>query len=279
MENSMKRTFILLLICLLMHSGCLLSAELPTKVLSNEEVDSVKQQLDAQEIYVDTSYAKGRLSNRENYLIVTFLTKADVEHNEKEFSADKAYAYKCALFNIERKQFNLIAKSPSIEAGGDRTSFNCLIEKQRVVIKIDNWSGDSHQSDAWQFKKIGSSFSLVGFNSITVYGGISESGEGSYGEGIHSVNFLTRKSIVSRKSGEKIQQWEEGSSSHLPFRVIRPFKYKEAPFGFKQYPKMTFKNFSQDRFYKWQQDEKNMCGWINEEFKFESCNELEEANK
>ena len=269
----MRKLFIFLQVCLYIYAPYLLAGELPTKLLSHAEIESVKQQLDAQDIYVLTPDAKGILNDKKKYLIVTFLTKADVENNEKERSEDKAYAYKCALFSAEHKQFRLIAKTPPIEAGGDRTSFNCLIEKQLVVIKIDNWSGGSHQSDTWQFKKIGSSLSLVGFHEINVSS--STIRDNSYEESIHSVNFSTREAIHSRKSGEKIQQWEEGSSSHLPFHVLKPYKYKEASFRFKQYPKMTFKNFSKDRFYKWQQDEKNMCGWINEEFKFESCKELE----
>lgn len=243
---------------------------------TDAQIASIKKQLNTSSIRdnIPLQTKKGVLSDGFEYVSVGFNTNKDLENTEKlriETEDTTLYTSRCAVFKTTSGgKLELLGKSALITNGGYKSSINCVIQRKSVVISTDGWSGGGGSSRAYKFSKIGSELILVGVDDYLY----QFSGDNVF-EKISSYNLLSGQGVHSVKKGENVKEYEENDFPVFPFRVIKPYKYKEKKFTFKPYPKATFSSFNPDKVYEWIKNQENACGYFNEEFKFESCKELE----
>ncbi len=261
----MRKLFIFLQVCLSMYAPYLLANELPTKLLSDVEIESVKQQLGTQEFYVSTPYAIGRLSDGSDYLMVLYSATGD-----KSDTDEQIYSNRCALFKKGKTKLQKLAVTTAIELGGVRSSMNCMIYKGNIIIETGSWSGSSWGANVYKFDKQ-QGLKFIGYDSyFLITSGANEVAQ--YIESMSSINLLTNKVIFSAKKGEKLKEWDKNDIARVLIgRVIKPYQYVERKKNFKTI-KMSFTDFDESKLYKWIKSQK-VCAFYNEDLKYTSCNE------
>lgn len=247
--------------------------------LSDLLLASMNRQLNISNLYAE-GINKGYLSDGNEYLTVTFTRADDSEYNEKMRNEDKLYRERCAVFRLIKNQPKLMYKSLPVENGGDRSNIDCAIKNKSVLILRDNWSGGSHSSNVYKYNLHNNQLLLSGIDNYSVYSGRSdETSDENYFESIDIYNLNTDTLIRSIKKGGNTREYETGNLPILPFRLVKPYRYKEMKFSFKAIPKTNFTNFDEVWFWEQIHKQKNICGYVNEDFKFETCKEFEEKYK
>lgn len=238
-----------------------------SELLTQNQITSIKRQI-GDAFYVFENASVGALHNGMIYATISYETKREHERNEIERENSQEYISRCSIFQLQ--PLTLLVKSKPFISYGQRDSVGCDIENGLLVIEHFN-SGSliSHSTETWKFKLVGNRFVLIGYDDAT-----SESGDidndRPYVETQKSLNFLTNKALLWRKAGYDIEDYSLGVRWHKPFLIKKAKKIKEISVPFVS-PLWDFSSFDVDTFRNWIDKNNNLCGYINENYKYQSC--------
>lgn len=249
-----------------------------SKFLNEAQLKLVKKQLNSKEFYFDEAYARGKLSDGQDYLAINYLTQEDVEYNDKQFSDEQLFINRCAIFKQNKGVWQKVAVSPLFRIGGVRSTFSCMVYKSNLVVDVSDSSGSSWGSTIYKFDH---HLNLVGVDRYALLANSKDEGT-VFTETINSVNLLTKKAIFSAKQGRKLKEWAESDMpSILIGRVVKPYKYREFSKAFGEPIHFTYSNFDEEKYGKWVElnewegywDEnlKFKCGHYDKDINFVAC--------
>ena len=234
--------------------------------------------MNSKELYLDETYARGKLSDGQDYLAISYLTEEDVEYNDNQFSDEQLFINRCAIFKQKKGAWHKVAVSPLFRIGGLRSSVSCMVNKNNLVVNISGSSGSSWGSTIYKFDH---HLNLVGVDGYALFAN-SKDEETVFTESVDSVNLLTKKAIFSAKQGRKLKEWAESDMpSILIGRVVKPYKYREFSKAFGEPIHFTYSNFDEEKYGKWVElnewegywDEnlKFKCGHYDKDINFVAC--------
>lgn len=236
--------------------------------------ESIQKQLQTTLSYETIpSYSKGILSDGNEYINLEFDAKEDLDATEKlqaETGDSTQYISRCAIFQMANGgELMLASKSAPIVNAGFHSNVFCAVKNKSVLMTVDVWAGGDHSSTVYKFSQRNKALMLTGVDDFYVY---HHSKTDHWIETVSSYNFLSNQVMHSIKKGEYYKEYEgDGEFPILPFRVTKPYQYKELKFNIKPYPKQTFSDFDNEKFYDWMTKQKNACGNFDENLKFKAC--------
>jgi hypothetical protein len=226
--------------------------------LSKRQIAAIKSQI-PEAVEVSEYASVGSLRNNAGtYFVVSYETRADRLRN-KQLSEE--YISKCAIFGVQDSKLVLRAKSGS-QVNSTRTFVGCAITMGNVEIHYSNYGGGcSYLNKTWKFNLSDGQFILIGYDSV------SSSCERFFTESVKSVNFLTNEARLWRKAG-KDTEWPETGHRSTVKNII---KYKEISVDFELDEPFVFELFDIDAFNAWINQNKDLCGNIDEHYKYVPC--------
>ncbi|SEJ21570.1 hypothetical protein SAMN04244579_03519 [Azotobacter beijerinckii] len=238
------------------------------EALTKRQLASIKSQVtEAAEVF---NYASvGPLSNNtEKYFIASFETSADQHRNEKESTESQESIQRCAIFFMRGDGFTLLAKSGPLISYGPRDGINCAVASGSVEIHHRNSSTlCSEFNETWKFKLSNSQFILVGYDSASSDGCESP----VFAETATSINFLSNEARLWRKSGEVIELWSKTARWNKPYVIKKATRNKEFSIRIEPHMQFVFELFDIEAFEGWMKQHKDLCGYIDEHYKYVPC--------
>jgi hypothetical protein len=250
------------------------TAHAAQKELTQRQIASIKSQIpEAEEVF---EYAGvGSLRNDAGtYFVVTYETREDRLRNEQEESSGSyENISRCAIFGAQDNKLVLFARSGELldypRSGKDFVG--CKIALGNVEIHHSNNGGYcSDFNEMWKFNLSDGQFILIGYDSV--YSGCSGcemfNESEIFTESVKSVNFLTNEARLWRKTGKP----SSGTNRWRRVGTIKNvIKYKEISVYFELDEPFVFELFDIEAFKAWMSQNKDLCGYIDEHYKYVPC--------
>ena len=253
------------LIINLLFASIATSAHALKEALTERQVASIKRQVpEATEVFTYASV--GTLNqNAKIYLVASFETKEDRQSNARERNE---HIQRCAIFFVRDDSLTLHGKSGPLISGGQSDTIACAVTSNGVEIHHRHRTTFCAQfNQTWKFKPGTNGFILVGYESASSDGCKSP----VFSETGTSINFLSNKARLWRKSGEVIELWSEASPWNKPFVIAIATRNKELSTRTAPHPQFVFERFDIESFKRWIRQQKDLCGVINENDKYVAC--------
>ncbi len=221
--------------------------------------------------------AHGYINDGNRYMLIGYNTTADKKREEKEFNNDQDHITRFAVFRVTESGLNLVLRTKGF-VGYPRDTWSFRISGREIhVIKTNTGSYVSLSNKTWKFRVIDNKFMLVGYENV-----FSEF-PGSdhvipYIETATSVNFITDKAIQSRREGNDAKLWSKKEQWEKPFKIVKATKNKEFQFKFDNTESISLETFDDELFEKWYGSQKNLCGWIDADFKYKTCDDYKKLH-
>ena len=217
-------------------------------------------------IYFDSKIMNGK------YLAVSYVTKSDALCESSSFEVgDQISLQRIAVLMDSSDGFKLIDTTGFLESYGPRDHVSYRVHKDTLIIIHRNvGSYVSESNDAWIFKLINNRFQLIGYDGVTI--GIEHDKEDNefYYESGKSINFNTMEIADWRKTGTDTEPWNNKKSWNRAFKVKNTIKNKELRQRISSKKTFQLSGFS---FTEWDEWAPNVCGWMNDDFKYRACDE------
>jgi len=253
------------LIIALLFASIATSAHASMEALTERQVASIKRQLpEATEVFTHAS--AGTLNqNDKSYLVAYFEKKDDQRRNAKKHMAE---VMRCAIFFMHDDSLTLYGKSGPLTSGGPADTIDCAVTSDSVEIHHRHPKGNCAEfNETWKFKPGTDGFILVNYESTSSDGCKSP----VFSETGTSINLLSNKARLWRKSGEVIELWSEASPWNKPFVIAKAIRNKELSIRTAPHPQFVFERFDIESFKRWIRRQKDLCGVIMENDKYGSC--------
>jgi hypothetical protein len=251
------------------------AAHAAQKELSKRQIASIKSQIP--EVAEVSEYASvGPLRNDAGtYFAISYETRADRLHNEQEASSgDYKNISRCAIFSVQDGKLVLLAKSGVLVdyPHNGRDFVLCAIAWGNVEIQHSNYGGGcSYFNEMWKFNLSDGQFILIGYDLVYSDCEFLDEPEMIFTESVKSINFLTNEARLWRKVGKTAEPWSETDRWHRTGTVKNVIKYKEISVYFELDEPFVFELFDIEAFKAWMSQNKDLCGYIDEHYKYVPC--------
>jgi hypothetical protein len=238
--------------------------------LSKRQIAAIKSQI-PEAVKVSEYASVGPLRNNAGtYFTVRYETRVDRLHNEVESSERYRNISRCAIFSAQDSKLVLLAKSGMLidYPKSGRDFVDCNIAWGNVEIHHSNYGGGcAYFDEMWKFNLDDSQFILIGYDAFQS----SCERFDEFTESVKSVNFLTNEARWWRKAGKTAVPWSETDRLHRIHTIKDVTKYKEISVDFELDEPFVFELFDIEAFKVWMSQNKDLCGYIDEHYKYVPC--------
>lgn len=235
------------------------------EALTEPQVASIKLQvMEAAEVFTYASVGTFN-KNAKSYLVASFEKKEDRQRNARKRMEQ---IQRCAIFIMRDDSLTLHGKSGPLVSGGPTDTIDCALTSDSVEIRHRQPTSNCAEfNETWNFKPSNDGFILVGYESASSDGCRSP----VFSETVTSINFVSNKASLWRKSGEVIEFWSEASPWNKPFVITKANRNKELSTRIAPHTQFVFERFDIESFKRWIRQQKDLCGVINGNEKYVTC--------